>query len=229
MTTTRATLPSPISSQYSKSHKQRQVIENNEKPQQATTNYTTDYGLQFRHAYDILNVPYERKETNRDYDGRISNSRRGRTNAQDIRGFSDTTPTTREDARIQDRRVVACRSERVTGVSGKEEKYSGQEIIKACNCRLSKKFVASILLSTGFQSLDNKLDLCYRCIHYKRCCLTTSSPAVLLSTMRQWVLCGGREDTHMSITIGTSPQSVYPSRTNSLYAIFDVHGSEVAA
>jgi hypothetical protein len=83
------------------------------------------------------------------------------------------------------------------------------------------------LLSSDWNPVDNKLDLCYRYAHYRRCCLTTSSPAVLSSTGQQWVLCGGREDT-MFTTIGTSPLSLYPSRTNSLYAIFGVHGCEVA-
>jgi hypothetical protein len=56
--------------------------------------------------------------------------------------------------------------------------------------------------------------------------MATSSPAVLFSPQQQWVLCGGREDTRMSITIGTSPQSVYPYTLNSSFTIF--RGSEAA-
>jgi hypothetical protein len=211
-----------------KSLKQLQALANHSNTLQTTALSTIGKTCEFRHGYGIMNVPYARKETNRDYDGRISNSRRGRTNAQDIRGFRDATSATEEIAWIQDRRFVACGSERIARVSGKEEEYSRQKL-KAGRIRLLQKIVASILLSSDWNPVDNKLDLCYLFTHYIDPFAGVSSPAVLSSTKQQWVLCGGREDTHMSITIGNPLSQVYPyDLNNSLYAIFGVHGSEVA-
>lgn len=200
----------------------QQIVIRRSIPQQLLIASTIDNTLQFRHAYAILNVPYARKETNRDYDGRISNSRGSRTTAQDIRGFCDTTSATKEIAWIQDRGFVACGSERIAGVSGKEEEYSRQKL-KAGRIRLLQKNVAQSLLEV-VQTRSDDLSSCYRCIHYSCCHMATSSLAVPFCTRLRWILGGGREDTHMFTTIGISPKSVYPYTLNSSCPIFG--GSE---
>jgi hypothetical protein len=243
MTHTRATSPSLISSQsltistaaHNKSHKLWRTIAARSKlwqipaihsnTLQTVANHTNDIYLQFRHAYAILSyVPYARKETNRDHDGRISHRRRGRQNAQDFRGFCDATLTTREDAWIQNRRVVAGGSEGTTGVSGKEEKHSRQEIIKAGRIRLSKKSVA--LQSSPTVWTTSSDDVSSR---YPVSIMPYGKPVAQQVTIywygRAWV---AGKVTSMFTTIGIPSFQVYPSGTNDAPGIFGVCGSEVA-
>jgi hypothetical protein len=161
------------------------------------------------------------------YDARISYCRGNRRPTQNVRRNSQETAAAQRNGWIQNQWRVARNASRLRGISRQAEERSRHQIIKlkAGRIRLSKKFVASILLSSDWYPVDNKLDLCYLFTHYSCCHMATSSSAVLSST-RQWVLCGGREDTHMFVTIGNPLFQVYPYTLNSSYPIFG--GSEAA-
>jgi hypothetical protein len=82
-------------------------------------------------------------------------------------------------------------------------------------------------LPTVVQTLSNNLSSCYPVSIIKTCCQACQEDLCIF-LHKLWILCGGREDT-MSITIGNPLFQVYPyDLNNSSYAIFGVHGSEVA-
>lgn len=208
----RSVLPSLISSQphnidtttYDKSHKQ----------------LTCDSARDILHKWRLTGGT----QSDGNNDERISYRRGNRRQTQNVRRDREETAAAQRNGWIQNQWSVARDASRLRGLSRQTEERSRQKL-KAGRIRLLQKNVAQSLLEV-VQTRSDDLSSCYRCIHYSCCHMATSSLAVPFCTRLRWILGGGREDTHMSITIGTSPQSVYPYTLNSSFTIF--RGSEAA-
>lgn len=84
-------------------------------------------GLQCLHNYGILCPEHEEKESeSNDRYGRIYDTRRDCKGHQEVRGYSHTTSSTRENARIQDRRFMDSEQERFRGLANPAKQFQAQ-------------------------------------------------------------------------------------------------------